>query len=221
LAGQGRSATILLGDPTFGASNMISAAGANVGVRDLTVDENFPNRSANSGYAVLLNASKPLVENIQIIRNRATNALIFLSDGQMRNCILINDGNPLGTAIVQGGELIDSCSITQNQSGNVNDFIQQPTQVINCRLIKSQGTISGAGIRASTSNKIVIGNGIFVGGGNNAIIIGASAGCYIGNICQGGNIRLDSGAGANTVIGNAMAVIVDNSGQSNAIANNT
>jgi hypothetical protein len=99
--------------------------------------------------------------------------------------------------------------------------MQQPGQVMNCRLIKSQGTISGAGIRASTSNKIIIGNGIFVGGGNNAIIIGGSAGTYIGNICQGGNIRLESGAGANTVIGNASAVIVDVSGQSNQIANNT
>ncbi|MCG3206068.1 MAG: hypothetical protein KCHDKBKB_02794 [Elusimicrobia bacterium] len=222
LAGQGRHATILLGDPTFGASNMVNAGGANIGLRDLTIDENFPNRTANSGYAALLNATRPLVENIQIMRNRATNGLIFLSDGQMRNCILINDGNPLGTAIVQGGELIDNCNLFQSQNGNVNDFMQQPTQVINCRLIRNQGTVSGAGIRASTSNKIVIGNGIFLGGGNNAIIIGGSAGTYIGNICQGGNIRLDSGAGTNTIVGNASAVIVNNSGNAtNQIANNT
>ncbi|MCG3204089.1 MAG: hypothetical protein KCHDKBKB_00792 [Elusimicrobia bacterium] len=222
LAGQGRHATVLLGDPTFGASNLVNAGGANIGLRDLTIDENFPNRTANSGYAALLNASRPLVENIQIIRNRATNALIFLSDGQMRNCILTNDGNPLGTAIVQGGELIDNCNLFQSQNGNVNDYMQQPTQVINCRLIRNQGTVSGAGIRASTSNKIVIGNGIFIGGGNNAIIIGGSAGTYIGNICQGGNIRLDAGAGTNTIVGNASAVIVNNSGNAtNQIANNT
>lgn len=222
LKGQGRDATVILCDPTMGGVSSISASGSDNGLRDLTVDENKPNRTGNPFSGILMNSSRPFIFDCAFKRNLSTGSFVFLgSGGQMRNCIITNDGNALSTAIVQGGDLIDSCSLTQNQSGNVNDFMQQPTQVINCRLIKSQGTISGAGIRASTSNKIIIGNGIFVGGGNNAIIIGGSAGTYIGNICQGGNIRLESGAGANTVIGNASAVIVDNSGQSNAIANNT
>lgn len=223
LQGQGRDATTILCDSTMGAVNTIATSGNSQGLRDLKIDENQPGRAGGSPFVgIFMNGTNALVENCQFVRNKSQGSFIFLSTGgQMRNCIITNNGGPLSTAMVQGGDLIDSCTLTQAQSGNVNDFMQQPGQVVNCRLLRSQGTMSGAGIRASTSNKIVIGNGIFVGSGNNAIIIGGSAGTYIGNICQGGNIRLESGAGANTVIGNAMAVIVDVSGQSNQIANNT
>lgn len=222
LRGQGREATTILCDPTMGASSTISASGSDNGLRDLTIDENQPNRTGSIFTGTLMNSTRPYIFDCAFKRNFSNGSFVFLgSGGQMRNCVITNDGNPLSTAMVQGGELIDSCTLTQSQTGNVNDFMQQPTQVHNCRLIRSSGTISGAGIRASTSNKIIMGNGIFVGSGNNAIIIGGSAGCYIGNICQGGNIRLDAGAGSNTIIGNASAVIVDNSGQSNQIANNS
>ena len=228
LQGMGRAATILLGDPAFGASSIISSSGADNGLRDLTVDENQPNRAGDSPFiGLLLNSQRLLVENCKFTRNKSTGSFVFLGGGSpgngamMRNCIVDNNGNALSTAIVQGGEVIDNCVLFQNQSGNVNDFMQQPGQVVNCRLLKNQGTLSGAGMRFSSSNGIANGNGIFTGSGNNAIIIGGSAGTYVGNICQGGNIRLDAGAGNNTVIGNASAVIVDNSGASNQIANNT
>lgn len=223
LQGQGRDATTILCDAAMGAVNTIAVTGNGHGLRDLKIDENQPGRAGGNPFVgIFMGGSSALVENCQFVRNKSSGSFIFLSTGgQMRNCIVMNNGNALSTAMIQGGDQIDSCQLTQAQAGNVNDFMQQPTQVQNCRLIRQSGTMSGAGIRASTSNKIIIGNGIFVGGGNNAIIIGGSAGTYIGNICQGGNIRLESGAGANTVIGNAMAVIVDVSGQSNQIANNT
>jgi hypothetical protein len=222
LRGQGREATTILCDATMGSVSTISTSGSDNGLRDLTIDENQPNRSGSVWTGSLMNSTRPYIFDCSFKRNFSSGVFVFLgSGGQMRNCVITNDGNALSTGIVQGGELIDSCYLTQAQSGNVNDFMQQPTQVINCRLIRSQGTVSGAGIRASTSNKIIIGNGIFLGSGNNAIIIGGSAGTYMGNICQGGNIQLDSGAGSNVVVGNASANIVDNSGQSNQIANNS
>lgn len=223
LQGQGRDATTILCDAAMGAVNTIATSGNSQGLRDLKIDENQPGRAGGSPFVgIFMNGTNALIENCQFVRNKSQGSWIFLSTGgQMRNCIVLNNGGPLSTAMIQGGDQIDSCQLTQSQAGNVNDYMQSPTQVQNCRLIRSSGTMSGAGIRASTSNKIIIGNGIFVGGGNNAIIIGGSAGTYIGNICQGGNIRLESGAGANTVIGNASAVIVDVSGQSNQIANNT
>jgi hypothetical protein len=228
LAGMGRAATILLADPTFGNSSIIMSSGADNGLRDLTVDENKPNRTGGSPFTgILMNSSRVLVENCKFTRNMATGSFVYLGSGtpgnggMIRNCIIDNNGNALGTALLQGGEIVDSCVLFQNQSGNVLDFMQGPGQVMNCRLLKNQGTISGAGIRASGSNKIIVGNGIFTGSGNTAILIQGSAGTFIGNICQGGKIQLDSGSGGNTVIGNASAVLVDNSGQSNAIANNT
>ncbi len=223
LKGQGRDATVILCDPTMGGVSSISASGSDNGLQDLTVDENQPNRTGNPFSGILMNSTRPFIFDCAFKRNLSTGSFIFLgSGGQMRNCIITNDGNALSTAIVQGGELIDSCTITQNQSGNVNDFMQQPTQVVNCRLIKSQGTISGAGIRMSTSNKVAVGNLIAVGSGNNAVILGSGStnSIVVGNILNGATILLELNAANHMVVGNANAVITDNSAASNTIADN-
>lgn len=227
LQGMGRAATILLADPIMGASSIISSSGFDNGLRDLTVDENQPNRAGGSPFSgCLMNSQRVLIENCKFTRNKSTGSFVFIgggppgNGGMMRNCIVDNNGNALSTAIVQGGELIDSCLLSQNQSGNVNDFMQSPSQVLNCRLLKNSGTLSGAGIRAQT-NAVIMGNGIFTGSGNNAILVNGNASSFIGNVCQAGNITLNSGAANNTIIGNVSATIVDNSGQSNVIANNS
>lgn len=227
LQGQGRDATTILCDAAMGAVNTIAVSGNNQGLRDLKIDENQPGRAGGSPFVgISFGGTNGLIENCQFVRNKASGSWIFLSTGgQMRNCIILNNGNGLSTAMVQGGDLIDSCALTLSQTnGNVNDFMQQPTQVVNCRLIKSSGTMSGAGIRASSSNKIIVGNGLFVGSGSNAVILGSgsAASTVVGNIGNGATILLESGAGSHIVVGNAMVVITNNSGNgTNQIANNS
>lgn len=224
LQGMGREATVILGDPTMGALSMISMSGSDNGLRDLTIDENEPNRAGGSPFSgSLFNSTRPLIENVKFTRNKSNGSFVFLgTGGQMRNCFVDNNGAALSTAIVQGGELIDGCVITQNQTGNVNDFMQQPSQVLNCRLIRNSGTLSGAGIRMSTSNKVAVGNLIAVGSGNNAIILGSgsAASVVVGNIMNGATILLELNAANHIVLANANAVITDNSASSNSIADN-
>ena len=227
LQGMGRDATTILCDAAMGAVNTIATSGNSQGLRDLKIDENQPGRAGGNPFVgIFMNGSNTIIENCQFVRNKSSGSFIFMSTGgQMRNCIILNNGNGLSTAMVQGGELIDSCTLTLSQTnGNVNDFMQGPTQVVNCRLIKSSGSMSGAGIRASTSNKIIVGNGLFVGSGSNAVILGSgsAASTVVGNIGNGATILLESGAGSHIVVGNAMVVITNNSGNgTNQIANNT
>lgn len=227
LQGMGRDATTILCDAAMGAVNTIATSGNSQGLRDLKVDENQPGRAGGNPFVgISMSGTNALIENCQFVRNKASGSWIFLSTGgQMRNCIVLNNGNGLSTAMVQGGELIDSCVLTLSQNnGNVNDFMQQPSQVSNCRLIRSFGSMSGAGIRASTSNKVIVGNMIAVGGGNNAVILGSgsAASTVVGNICNGATILLESTAGTHVVVGNASVVITNNSGNgTNQIANNT
>jgi hypothetical protein len=226
LQGMGRDATTILCDAAMGAVNTIATSGNSQGLRDLKIDENQPGRAGGNPFVgIFMSGTNPLVENCQFVRNKSSGSFIYLATGgQMRNCIILNNGNALSTAMVQGGDLIECCTLTLNQTnGTNNDWMQGPTQVMNCRLIRTTGSFSGAGIRTGTSNKIIIGNGLFVGSGN-AIILsnGSNVNTVLGNIGNGTTILLESGTSNNTVVGNASFTITNNSGNgTNQIANNT
>ncbi len=227
LQGQGRDATTILCDAAMGAVNTIAVSGNNQGLRDLKIDENQPGRAGGSPFVgISFGGTNGLIENCQFVRNKASGSWIFLSTGgQMRNCIIMNNGNGLSTAMVQGGELIDSCELTEAQNnGNVNDFMQQPGRVMNCRLVLSFGSMSGAGIRLSTSQKAAVGNMISLGSGKNAVIVGSgSTACsVVANVSNGSTILLELNANSAVVIGNSLVVVTNNSGTgTNQIANNT
>lgn len=94
---------------------------------------------------------------------------------------------------------------------------------MNCRLIRTTGSFSGAGIRTSTSNKIIVGNGLFVSSGN-AIILSAGSNVHtvVGNIGNGTTILIESGSSNSAIVGNASFVITNNSGNStNQLVGNT
>lgn len=226
LQGMGRDATTILCDSTMGAVNTIATSGNSQGLRDLKIDENQPGRAGGNPFVgIFMSGTNALVENCQFVRNKSSGSFIFLgTGGQMRNCIILNNGNALSTAMIQGGELIDSCTLTLNQTnGTNNDWMQGPGQVMNCRLIRTTGSFSGAGIRTSTSNKIIIGNGLFVSSGN-AIILsnGSNVNTVLGNIGNGTTILLESGTSNNTIVGNASFTITNNSGNgTNQIVGNT
>lgn len=227
LQGQGRDATTILCDAAMGAVNTIAVSGNSQGLRDLKIDENQPGRAGGNPFVgISFGGTNGLIENCQFVRNKASGSWIFLSTGgQMRNCIILNNGNGLSTAMVQGGELIDSCELTEAQNnGNVNDFMQQPGRVMNCRLVLSFGSMSGAGIRLSTSQKAAVGNMISLGSGKNAVIVGSgSTGCsVVGNVSNGSTILLELNANSAVVVGNSLVVVTNNSGTgTNQIANNT
>ena len=95
---------------------------------------------------------------------------------------------------------------------------------MNCRLVLSFGSMSGAGIRLSTSQKAAVGNMISLGSGKNAVIVGSgSTACsVIGNVSNGSTILLELNANSAVVIGNSLVVVTNNSGTgTNQIANNT
>ena len=222
----GRDATTILCDPAMGAVNTIATSGNSQGLRDLKIDENQPNRAGGNPFVgIFLSGTNPLVENCQFVRNKSVGTFVFLANGgQMRNCIILNNGNALSTAMIQGGDLIESCTLTLNQtSGTNNDWIQSANQVMNCRLIRTTGSFSGAGIRTGSSNKIIVGNGLFVSSGN-AIILssGSNVHTVVGNIGNGTTILLESGSSNSAIVGNASFVITNNSGNStNQIVGNT
>ena len=226
LQGMGRDATTILCDAAMGAVNTIATSGNSQGLRDLKVDENQPGRAGGNPFVgISMSGSNALIENCQFVRNKASGSWIFLSTGgQMRNCIILNNGNALSTAMIQGGDLIESCTLTLNQtSGTNNDWIQSANQVMNCRLIRTTGSFSGAGIRTGSSNKIIVGNGLFVSSGN-AIILssGSNVHTVVGNIGNGTTILLESGSSNSAIVGNASFVITNNSGNStNQIVGNT
>jgi hypothetical protein len=226
LQGMGRDATTILCDAAMGAVNTIATSGNSQGLRDLKIDENQPGRAGGNPFVgIFMNGSNALVENCQFVRNKSSGSFIFLSNGgQMRNCIILNNGNALSTAMIQGGDLIECCTLTLNQTnGTNNDWIQGALQVMNCRLIRTTGSFSGAGIRTSTSNKIIVGNGLFVSSGN-AIILSAGSNVHtvVGNIGNGTTILIESGSSNSAIVGNASFVITNNSGNStNQLVGNT
>jgi hypothetical protein len=226
LQGMGRDATTILCDAAMGAVNTIATSGNSQGLRDLKIDENQPGRAGGNPFVgTFLNGTNALVENCQFVRNKSSGSFIFLSNGgQMRNCIILNNGNALSTAMIQGGDLIECCTLTLNQTnGTNNDWIQGALQVMNCRLIRTTGSFSGAGIRTSTSNKIIVGNGLFVSSGN-AIILssGSNVHTVVGNIGNGTTILIESGSSNSAIVGNASFVITNNSGNStNQLVGNT
>lgn len=227
IQGVGRDATIIQCDATMGAVNTIAVSGNNQGLRDLKIDENQPNRTGGNPFVGLyFSGTTALIENCWFIRNKASGSWIYLATGgQMRNCIIDNTGNGLGTAMVQGGELIDNCQLNLNQNnGSVLDFFQSPGRVSNCRLVRTMGTLSGAGMRLQSSQQSAVGNMISVGSPNKAIIIGTgTTGCVaVGNVSNGATILLETNANSAIVVGNSLVVVTNNSGTgTNQIANNS
>lgn len=129
LQGMGRDATTILCDAAMGAVNTIATSGNSQGLRDLKIDENQPGRAGGNPFVgIFMNGTNALVENCQFVRNKSSGSFIFLSNGgQMRNCIILNNGNALSTAMIQGGDLIECCTLTLNQTnGTNNDWIQEP-----------------------------------------------------------------------------------------------
>jgi hypothetical protein len=123
LQGQGRDATTILCDSTMGAVNTIATSGNSQGLRDLKIDENQPGRAGGNPFVgISMSGTNSLIENCQFVRNKSSGSFIFLgSGGQMRNCIILNNGNALSTAMIQGGELIMSCTLTLNQTNGTNN----------------------------------------------------------------------------------------------------
>jgi len=227
LQGVGRDATIILCDASMGAVFTIAVSGNSQGLRDLKIDENQPNRTGGSSFVgIYLSGTNALVENCWFVRNKSNGSWIYLATGgQMRNCIIDNNGNGLSTAMVQGGELIDNCQLNLNQNnGSVLDFFQSPGRVSNCRLVRTMGTLSGAGMRLQSSQQSAVGNMISVSSPNKAVIVGTgTTGCVVvGNTSNGATILLETNANSAIVVGNSLVVVTNNSGTgTNQIANNS
>jgi len=227
LQGVGRDATTILCDASMGAVMTISTTGNSQGMRDLKFDENYPNRTGGSSFlGFYFSGTNALVENCWFVRNKSSGTWIYLATGgQMRNCIIDNTGGGLSTAMVQGGELIDNCQLNLNQNnGSVLDFFQSPGRVSNCRLVRTMGTLSGAGIRLQSSQQSAVGNMISVSSPNKAVIVGTgTTGCVVvGNTSNLATILLETNANNAIVVGNSFVVVTNNSGTgTNQIANNS